>query len=284
MGFVSNLMGIFFALTSALIWGGGDFSGGLASRKSSPYQVLALSGISGGLALLLVYLLAWKEPYPSPNSMGWAVLAGLAGTVGLASLYRALSLGHTAVVAPTSAVICASLPVIFTIFTAGLPGVPRLAGFVFALGGIWLVSASHSVETGRVSRQGFLLAILAGISFGFFFILLAQVDNGSVFFPLLISRAIELSAALLVLALSRARLPGWKENPVALLAGVLDVGGNVFYLLAKQYTSLDVAAVLASLYPASTVILAGLILKEKMSIRQWGGVVLCLLAIMLITV
>ena len=114
----SNILGICFALTSAFIWGGGDFSGGLASRKSSPYQVLVLSGLSGALALALVYLLIWKEPMPSLHSIGWAALAGLAGTVGLASLYRALSLGHTAVVAPTSAVICATLPVIFTITTS----------------------------------------------------------------------------------------------------------------------------------------------------------------------
>jgi drug/metabolite transporter (DMT)-like permease len=280
----SNLLGICFALTSAFIWGGGDFSGGLASRKNSSYQVLVLSGISGAVALLLVYLLLWKEPFPSLNSIGWAVLAGLAGTVGLTSLYRALSLGYTAVVAPTSAVICASLPVIFTLFTAGLPGWPRLAGFVFALAGIWLVSASHSADVSHVSRQGFLLACLAGTSFGCFFILLAQVENGSIFFPLLISRAIELAAGLLVLWLSRSSIPGWKDNPVALLAGVLDVAGNVFYLLAKQFTSLDVAAVLASLYPASTVILAGLVLKEKVSLRQWGGVGLCLLAITLITI
>jgi len=283
MLFPTNLLGMFFALTSAFVWGGGDFSGGLATRKSSPYQVLVLSGFAGALGLVL-YLLVWREALPSLNSVGWAALAGLAGTVGLASLYRALSLGHTAVVAPTSGVICASLPVLFSIFTVGLPGLARLSGFGFALSGIWLVSASSETNAGRVSREGLLLACLAGVNFGLFFILLAQVERGSVFFPLLISRIVELAAVLLVLAFSRSPLPSVKDNPIALLAGVLDVGGNVFYLLAKQFTSLDVAAVLASLYPASTVMLAGIILKEKVSLRQWAGVMLCLLAIALITV
>ena len=273
MPIAPGFLGIILALTSALVWGGGDFSGGLASRRSTSYQVLMLLG-----AFL------WKESLPGMPSVGWAVLAGLVGTIGLTSFYRALSLGHTAVVAPTSAVLCAILPVLFSIFTSGLPGLPRLLGFVLALVGIWLVSQPAVGESGRLSRQGFLLTILAGVCFGFFFIFLAQVEHGSVFYPLVAARGIELLLALLVLALGRTRLVGWRENPIALLAGLLDAGGNILYMAARQFTTLDVVAVLASLYPASTVILAGWLLKEKVSLKQWLGVALCLAAIVLITI
>jgi drug/metabolite transporter (DMT)-like permease len=283
MPFASNLLGIIFALTSAVVWGGGDFSGGLASRRSTPYQVLFLSGPLGVL-MLFIFAFVWRESMPSLGGITWAVLAGVVGTVGLASLYRALSLGHTAVVAPTSAVICAVLPVLFSIFTAGLPGFLRLAGFAIALAGIWLVAQPATGDGGRVSRQGFLLACLAGVSFGSFFILLGLVERGSVFFPLAAARSVELILAVGLLLVTRSHIPGWKENPIAVLAGLLDVGGNVFYMLARQLTSLDVAAVLASLYPASTVMLAGWVLKEKVSPRQWLGVGLCLAAIALITI
>ena len=101
-----------------------------------------------------------------------------------------------------------------------------------------------------------MLACLAGVGFGGFFILLGQVEPGKVFTPLLIARVVALCVALLMLLIYRMSLPRLTSNPMALLAGVLDVGGNVFYLLAKQFVRLDVAAVLASLYPVTTVILA----------------------------
>ena len=282
MPLASNLLGIVFALTSAIVWGGGDFSGGLASRRITPYQVMVLASPIG-LGLLLLCAFLWRESLPSLNGTGWAVLAGLAGTVGLTALYRALSMGHTAVVGPTSAVLCAVLPVLFSIFTVGMPGLLRLVGFGVALAGIWLVAQPAAGSDRRISRQGFLLACLAGIGFGFFFILLGQVEHGSVFYPLVAARGIESLAALVMVMVTGTRLPAWKENRVAQLAGLLDAGGNIFYMLARQLTSLDVAAVLASLYPASTVILAGIVLKEKVSARQWLGVGLCLAAIALIT-
>ncbi len=281
MPFSANLLGAFLALTSALIWGSGDFSGGLATRRSHQFHVLTLSTLSG-IVVLLVFAGLWHEALPSLRSNIWAMLAGISGALGIAALYRALSLGNTAIVAPTAAVIGAVLPVGFGILTAGMPAASRLVGFVLAFGGIWLVSQSSMPEK-VVLQRGFGLACLAGVSFGGFFILIAQVEAGKVFNPLVVSRFMEFATALVLLRLYRMPLPALNSNPIALLAGILDVGGNIFYLWAKQYTRLEVAAVLASLYPMMTVILASLILKEKVSRSQWLGVGVCLIAIALIT-
>ena len=278
----SNIIGVLFAITSAAIWGGGDFSGGLATRRSGQYQVLAASALSGML-LLLGCAALWGESFPAWPGLIWPMLAGAAGAVGLACLYRALSMGHTASVAPASAVIGAALPVAFSIFTIGLPSPLRLAGFVLAFAGIWLVSWPATAET-SVSREGFLLACAAGIGFGGFFILIAQGEPDKVFTPLVIARGVTFCVAFLMLRVTRQPFPSFTTNPIALLAGVLDAGGNVFFLLARQFTRLDIAVVLSSLYPASTVILASLLLKEKATRAQWTGAALCLLAIVCITV
>jgi drug/metabolite transporter (DMT)-like permease len=278
----ANLLGIFLALTSAVIWGSGDFSGGLATRRNHQFHVLVLSTLSG-IVVLLVFAGLWREALPSLRSNIWAMLAGVSGALGIAALYRALSLGNTAIVAPTAAVIGAALPVGFGILTAGMPSTLRLAGFVLAFLGIWLVSQTSTPRQVEL-RQGFLLACLAGVSFGGFFIFIAQVEAGKLFTPLVVSRFMEFATALVLLRLYRMPLPALNSNPIALLAGVLDVGGNIFYLWAKQFTRLEVAAVLASLYPMITVLLASLVLKEKVARNQWLGVGVCLAAIVLITV
>jgi drug/metabolite transporter (DMT)-like permease len=278
----ANLAGILMALTSAAVWGSGDFIGGFASRRTSQFSVLALSALSG-IGILALCALIWREALPSLGGATWAVLGGAAGALGMAALYKALSMGHAASVAPTSGVIGAGLPVIFSILTQGLPGAARLEGFLLAFIGIWLVSQSAAGEGGS-SRRSFILACLSGVGFGGFFILIAKVDAGKIFSPLIVARSATFGIALILLWANRLPLPGLKTNPIALLAGVLDAGGNVFYLLARQFTSFEVAAVLSSLYPASTVLLSSLLMKERISRSQWIGVVVCLAAIALITV
>jgi drug/metabolite transporter (DMT)-like permease len=275
-----NLFGISSALLSALIWGSGDFTGGLAARKLSPFQVLVLTA-SVGILLLIALGLIWGEPLPSWRDILWAVLAGFAGAFGIAALYRALSLGCAASAAPTSAVITAIVPVLFTALTVGLPGWEKLLGFGLALLGIYLVARSPAESTDN-SRKGMLLALLAGLGFGTFFVVITQVSPGKLFFPLVAARSASLSLGLMGVLLGRQGLPDPRRNLVALFSGVLDTGGNVFYLLATQYTRLDIAAVLSSLYPATTVILSILILKERVSGWQWVGVASCLTAVALI--
>jgi len=276
------IIGIGLALISALVWGSGDFTGGLAARRSSQYQVVALSAFSG-LAILLLAAVVWRESFPSLPGILFSALGGAGGALGIAALYRALSLGHNASVAPTAAVIGAALPVVSNALIEGPPGTLKLIGFGVALLGICLVSLP-SGPAGKISRQGFLLACLAGVGFGCFFIFLGQVEQGKIFTPLIVARTFTLLVGILLVKWNRLPLPFLRSNGLALLAGILDAGGNLFYILAKQYTRLDIAAVISSLYPASTVLLAGIILKERISPVQRLGVLVCLLAIAMITV
>lgn len=278
----ANLTGILSALAAAGVWGAGDFSGGFATRRANQFHVLAQSTLAGLLFLSICTLLL-QEPLPTGAGLAWATVAGVTGAIGLAALYRAISLGDTARVAPTAAVVGAIIPVLYSIFTAGLPAVLQITGFVCGLAGIWLVSQTSQAKSPG-ARQGFWLACLAGVSIGVFFITLALVDPNRFFAPLLVVRGVEFLSSLAFIRLFRLQFPKLLSNPIAWLAGVLDVGGNIFYLLARQYTRLDIAVVLASLYPATTVILAQLILKEKVTRSQWLGVALCLAAIALITV
>ncbi len=277
----TNIIGILFAITSAAVWGSGDFSGGQAARKSHQYQVLMLAALSG-MVVLVVSAFIRGEGIPSGRSIFWAALAGSAGALGMAALYRALSMGHTASVAPTSAITCAALPVLFGLITAGLPKITQLGGFALAFLGIWLVSRSPMTKN-KTFREGMILSFLSGIGFGGFFIFIAQVDKGQVFTPVLVARTITLGISLIMLRLNHIPIPGLTSNPIAIIAGVLDTGGNIFYLLATQYTRLDIAALLSSFYPVATVILASIILKEKVLFAQWAGIILCLLALTLIT-
>jgi drug/metabolite transporter (DMT)-like permease len=236
--------------------------------------------IPGIVGLAIIAFLV-GEAVPSPRDALWAFSAGLIGAFGIVALYKGLSLGNAATVAPTAAVIGAGVPVIFSCFFLGLPDMPKILGFIMAIFGIWFVSRQPDGH-GQAGKQGLILAILAGIGFGGFFTMIAQVDQGLVFTPLVLSKTAAIILALAALFFRRERLPSFTSNPIAIFAGFFDAGGNVFFLLAKQYTRLDVAAVLASMYPAVTVILASAILHEKVSASQWRGVILCVIAIALI--
>ncbi|MBN1148929.1 MAG: DMT family transporter [Anaerolineales bacterium] len=281
---LSHLLGISSALFSATLWGAGDFCGGLASRRMTSFQALVIS--SGvGSAVLLALALLWGERLPGLDSLLWAALAGVAGLLGLAALFRGLSLGNAAVVSPTAGVIGTALPVVFGAITEGLPSPVQGLGFLLALAGIWLAASSPlpSNDSQSQTRANELsLAVLAGIGFGGFFILVAQVDTGALFAPLAAAKLSSLGLAIAIVHLRGTRTPGFAGNPAALLSGVLDAGANGFYLLATRFTRLDVAVVLSSLYPAGTVLLARWLLKEQVSPSQWLGVLLCVAAIGLI--
>lgn len=277
----TNLLGIFSAITSALVWGSGDFTGGFASRKGNSLQVVVVSALSG-LAILVLGALVMRERLPSLGSALWAFSAGLLGTVGVTALYFGLSRQNAASVAPVSAVLGAALPVVYNTLAEGAPQVIRLFGFGLALLGIWLVSQSEQGGL-HLNRQGLGLGLLAGLGFGCFFILIAQVEHGLIFTPLVVSRSVTFLASFLLLRLKGFHLPGLRHNRLALLAGVLDAGGNFFFLLARQWIRLDVAVVLSSLFPAVTVLLAFFLQKQKISTGQWLGVGVCVAAIVMIT-
>ena len=280
--FTNDTIGIMLAISSALVWGGGDFTGGMSTRRHNQYVVLLLSALSG-LVVLAAAALFWRESLPDWKGIFWSVLAGFGGILGISSLYKGLSVGRSAVVAPTSAVIGAALPVAFGLLTQGLPQLSRLIGFGLAFIGIWIVSQSSDGKGGE-SRKGLVLGCLAGLGFSGFFIFISRVGGNFVFTPLIIARIVVAIGAAILLRVNNPGILRSSFNWISLLAGIMDAGGNVFFLLAKQFTRLDMAVVISSLYPAGTVLLAGLILKEKISLKQWAGVLVCLAAIVLITI
>ena len=274
-----NPLPVVLALASAAVWGSGDFFGGLATRRAHQFHVLALSALSGMVVLVaLAGLLG--ETTPSQMDLLWSAVAGLSGAIGIASLYKGLAIGSAATVAPTAAVLTAALPVVFSALTTGLPRTSQVAGFAVAIAGIWLVAKKPGSNEGF--GTGLPLALLAGSGFGGFLILIAQVDPVLVFAPLAVARAAMLATALALMLTTGVGIPSIGSNPLAVLAGVFDAGGNVFYLLARQQMRLDVAAVLSSLYPVATVVLARIASKDPVTRTQWIGVGVCLASVGLI--
>ncbi|MBI5669593.1 MAG: DMT family transporter [Chloroflexi bacterium] len=277
-----ELAAVAFGLLSALSWGAGDFNGGLATRRTSVIGVVFVSHLSGW-ALLLALALLTGEPVPPVRDMVWGGAGGLAGLVGLVALYRALASGHMGIAAPVSGVLTAALPVLFSIGARGLPDAEQLLGFVLAFVAIWLVSFARSGGRGTANVG---MALLAGFGFGVFFILLDQIHTNAVFWPLVAARTLSTGTmAAVLLANRRVNLLPQQRGLLALvlLSSALDVAGNVFFLVATQAGRLDIAAVVSSLYPASTLLLARLFLKEHLSRLQFVGVLTALVAIVLIT-
>ncbi len=276
----SELTSVVFGLASALVWGAGDFCGGVATRRASVFSVIYIGQIAG-LVLLLAAGIVIQEAIPTGLVIVWGAVAGLAGTVGIVALYRGLATGRASVVAPTSAVIAAILPALFSAVTIGLPGTLKLIGFVLALAAIVLVSQSNQ-DSGET--RSLRLAFIAGIGFGAFFIFIHASGSQSTFFPLAIARATSIPFLLVIGILRRAPFPSRNVLPIILLSGLLDSGGNVLFLFASELGRLDVATILASLYPASTVILSRIILGEQTTRLQQIGVIAALVAIAMIAV
>lgn len=277
----SDLAGAALGLASAASWGAGDFTGGLASRRSPVLGVLAV-GQAAGVSAIAALALATGEPLPPVVSVAWGAAAGAAGAVGLAALYRGLAIGRMGLVAPLSAVLSAAIPVALGAVSLGVPAPVRLLGFAFALAGIWLVAGAGGGEPER-GTAGLGLALVAGVGFGGFLVLMDRGARGGTFWPLAAARATSLGLALAAaLASRRPWAPPRRALPLVLSSGVLDAGGNAFFVLATQAGRMDVAAVTSSMYPASTVALAALVLRERMSRRQATGVAAVLVAIALI--
>jgi uncharacterized membrane protein len=274
------LIAALLALAAASSWGAGDFFGGLATRRFDAFRSVLIS-YSVGLVALVIVAIARREPFPPPVDLVWGALGGLAGMIGIVFLYRGFATGRMGIVAPVSAVLATAIPVIFNVFTEGLPDNLILVGFGVALVGIWLLSRPERLG---IRPAGLGMAIIAGLGFGSFFLALGQVGENTVFWPLVAGR-VAACAAMLTFTLATQRSVQLRQSPLGLLmlTGVLDVAGNLFFLLAIQNGRLDIAAVLGSLYPAVTAILAWLAIKEHMTRLQVVGVGMAMLAIVLIT-
>jgi uncharacterized membrane protein len=276
-----SLRATIFALSAAVVWGTGDFTGGYNARRVGAFHALLLSFPFGLLALLTAALLS-HEPMSAPVDLIWGAVGGFFGAAGFLCMLQGFAVGRMGVVAPVSAVLAAALPVIFAAFSEGIPAGLKLLGFGLAFVSIWLLSQRREDEA---KSSGFVLAVFAGLGFALFFITLDQISPGAMFWPLVVSRIMAtLLLIVLTLATKRTLLPA--KPPYALLAasGVLDVSGNLLFLRAVQTGRLDIASVLVSLYPAITVLLARVVEKEHLTRLQIFAVVLAVAAIALITV
>jgi uncharacterized membrane protein len=280
-------MAILLALYSALAYGLSDFVGGLVSRRVSAWPVAVVAQLSAMTCTAAVAL--FVEGTPTRADLSWAVLAGLGSGLGTGFLYRGLATGRMSVVAPVSAVGAVVVPVL-----AGTLGGERLSlvvwtGIVLALPGIWLVSgtAEELPDGSRTPRasvaEGVFDGVLAGLGFGVLFAALGQVPQGAGLWPLTLAQAVSLpSVVALATVMGASWLPRRRHTWWALLAGPLGASATGAFLLASQYGFLTISGVLASLYPATTVLLAALVLRERIHRAQGVGLGLCALAIVLV--
>jgi drug/metabolite transporter (DMT)-like permease len=275
-------MGIILALAAALIYGAADFFGGLATKRAVVWAVVFVSGAVGLATALLALPLLGVGP-PPLRDLALGVMIGLVGLVGIAALYRGLAIARMSVVAPITAVVAAAMPIVYGVLRGERPSLFAIVGIALALGAVALVSRASDEDVAgdpEPQRAGLLLACLSGVGFGLVYVLLAASSRGA--WPLIASRTTFIACTGLIVLWLRAPLlqpPGMIR--LAALSGVLDMGANVLYLLALRHTLVSIAAVIASLYPASTVVLARIVLHERLHGVQWAGVACALVGVIL---
>lgn len=273
-------MSPFLALLSAVTFGGADFLGGLATRASNRVFAVVVLSQMAGLAIVLVTL-AFVGGDLVEQDIGWAAGAGVAGSAGLVLLYRGLAIGTMSVVAPLSAVLGAVVPVTWGLLTGERPSSVALVGIPLALIAIALVSGARfgSFDRGPGVAEG----IGAGVGFGVFFILIANSESSELW-TLTFARFASISVIFVIARLARASLrPGPGTWHLIVGAGSFDMIANLFFLMAERRGLLTLVSVITALYPASTVLLARVVLHERLSRSQMIGLVLAAAGVGLIS-
>ena len=287
---------IALALLAALTWGGGDFSGGMAVRRdhgslNSALRVVFVVHLASLIAMLCVIAVR-HDPLPAGASVAWGLAAGVCAGTCVIAFYMCLARGAMGSSAAISGLLAAAIPTVVSIALEGSPGAASLTGFLFAAFAIWLIAAASGRES--TPRDILILAIISGVGFGLYFVALRMASPAGVLWPLALSRCASVSIAAAGLLILRTRQRSdrsassapWLTRSAAQWAvatTILDTAGNLFYISATRGGRLDIAAVLASLYPASTILLAALILGERLTKRQGVGMVLAAAAVALIT-
>jgi drug/metabolite transporter (DMT)-like permease len=264
---------------AALAWGAGDFGGGLLSRRISVLAVVLMSQVVGAV-IALVIAFARGETMPLLSDVSWCIVGGVGGGIGIVALYHGLATARMGVVAPITGVLAAAIPVIYGVLLEGLPSPLIVVGIAVAIVAVVLVSR---VADDRSGPSGIGIALLAGAAIGTFGVAISQISDGHTFGPLTIIRAVEAAFIAAVILIGRR---SWRVDrrwlPAMAGVGVLDMAGNAAFILAVQTGALAIAAVLSSLYPVTTVILATVFLRERVTRSHVVGIVLAVVAIVCI--
>lgn len=269
---------ILFSLGAVLVWGTSDFLGGYATRRADAFVFTTVVN-AGGLVLIGSLAAARGTAMPAEKSILWALAAGVSGGASLAVFYRALSSGRMGLTAPVAAVLSAAIPALVAAFTDGPPGLIAILGFFFAAIGLWLITRT---EDGN-SPQGIGMALIAGIGFAGFYLCIRQAGEGSAFWMATLTRVGGLVVTGSVM-LAQRKFHDITNAGIrwGVLAGGLDSLGTVLFVRASQTGRLDEAVVISSLYPAITVLLARLVLKEHFTRWRFVGLLAALVAVPMI--
>ncbi len=276
---------VVLSLLAAIAYGCSDFVGGVVSRRVTPWTIAFTAQVGG--ALLILTLSTVVDGTPQRSDAGWALLAGLGNGIGTAFLYRGLASGRMGVVAPISGIGAALVPLVFGIVAGERPGALAGTGIVAALPAIWLVTREPAVEgapeRGAPAGSGVVDGVLAGLGFGVLFAGLGQVPDTSGLLPLALNQVVGLVVvAVLATVMGHAFLPRSRTALLGLAPGVLGASATVLFLLATHRGLLTVSAVITSLYPAVTVVLAAVLLRERIHRDQGIGLALCAVVVALI--
>jgi drug/metabolite transporter (DMT)-like permease len=273
-------MVLLLSLGAAIGYGLSDFIGGVVSRRTSMWAVAAVSQITA--TLLVAGFLATNMGRPTAGDLMWGALAGLGSGAGNVLIFNGLARGRMAVVAPLSAVVAAALPALVGLATGERPGLLAIVGVAAALPAIWLVSVSGEGSV-RAERTTILNGLFAGVGFALQFSALGQVREEAGLAPLVVSQVFSVATIIVAAtAWSATWLPRDRPSRLGAVSGLFAGLATISYQLAVQSGLLTIAAVVTSLYPAVTVVLATLVLKETILRAQAVGLALAGGAIALI--
>jgi drug/metabolite transporter (DMT)-like permease len=269
-------------LVSAAAWGGSDFVGGVGARRAPALLVVA-SGHIVSFLILLAVCFGIRQAMPGSHYLLYAMLGGFEGSLALAVFYRALAMGAMGLTAALTGLLTALVPVVFSLFVDGLPSPLTAVGLVAGLAAIWLITHAPAKDGPSSPPAALMLGALAGTGFGAQLILFKIASGGGLLWTMTSARAAG-SVAMILVILVKPPKGQWRGFwQTGILAGLLDTVGNLFYIRATQLGRLDVAAVVCSLYPVGTILLAALVLHERPTRRQMTGMAVALGAVVLLS-
>lgn len=283
------------ALAAAILWGGGDFSGGMGAKHAGGTMTGALRVVltshAASFAVLVSIAMLRGDAFPHGAPLYWGLLAGVMGGLSLTGFYVALSRGAMGASAAISGLLAAAIPSVVSIAHEGSPGWLRLVGFVIAGAAIWMIAAGENPEAVPASAETMWLAVGSGAGFGVYFVALKYAAAGGLVWPMATARIGSLTTCSLILvgtllASRGTQERGWLPKKAvlwALATALGDTTGNLLFMAATRAGRLDVASVLASLYPASTILLAAWTLHERPTRRQGLGMLVAAAAVVMIT-